>query len=99
MKQKLLKYLQVGGLFNPELMEHQKVRDMIIESIDSFTELEQELARFREENDKLKEERDMYKKSNIKMQNEKARLSDEMFSLGRNKTIDDLKRFIKEIGE
>lgn len=27
----ILEYLQRGGLFNPELMDHDKVRDMILE--------------------------------------------------------------------
>ena len=27
----ITEYLSVGGLFNPELMEHEKVRDLLIE--------------------------------------------------------------------
>lgn len=30
-KNRIKEYLCVGGLFNPECMEHDKVRDMIIE--------------------------------------------------------------------
>lgn len=29
---KITEYLEAGGLFNPELMEHDKVRDLLIES-------------------------------------------------------------------
>lgn len=28
---RILQYLMVGGLFNPELMEHEKVRDLIMD--------------------------------------------------------------------
>jgi hypothetical protein len=28
---RITEYLSAGGLFNPELMEHQKVRDLLIE--------------------------------------------------------------------
>jgi hypothetical protein len=28
---RITEYLSVGGLFNPELMEHQKVRDLLID--------------------------------------------------------------------
>lgn len=28
---RITEYLAVGGLFNPELMEHHKVRDLLIE--------------------------------------------------------------------
>lgn len=28
----IAEYLGVGGLFNPELMEHEKVRDLVIDS-------------------------------------------------------------------
>lgn len=30
--EKIKEYLLSGGLFNPELMEHQKVRDLLIEA-------------------------------------------------------------------
>jgi hypothetical protein len=33
---KINNYLQVGGLFNPELMEHHKVRDLLLECRDIF---------------------------------------------------------------
>jgi len=32
-------YLQLGGLFNPELMEHDKVRDMILKLSKSLPDL------------------------------------------------------------
>jgi hypothetical protein len=32
-------YLSNGGLFNPELMEHEKVRDLILECKDELIEL------------------------------------------------------------
>lgn len=38
-------YLQLGGLFNPELMDHAKVRDMIIACRDRIEALEAELAK------------------------------------------------------
>ena len=31
MEDKITEYLGVGGMFNPELMEHEKVRDLLIE--------------------------------------------------------------------
>lgn len=31
-------YLSLGGLFNPELMEHQKVRDLLIDIRDFLDE-------------------------------------------------------------
>ena len=36
---KISEYLQVGGNFNPELMEHDKVRDMVIECRDEIERL------------------------------------------------------------
>lgn len=36
---KVQEYLQVGGLFNPELMDHQKVSDLLIECRDELKRL------------------------------------------------------------
>lgn len=41
-------YLQLGGLFNPELMDHAKVRDMIIACRDRIEALEAERDKQRE---------------------------------------------------
>jgi hypothetical protein len=30
-------YLQVGGLFNPEMMEHDKVRDLLLDCREALT--------------------------------------------------------------
>jgi hypothetical protein len=38
-------YLGNGGLFNPELMEHEKVRDMVLETRDGIIRLRQQLAK------------------------------------------------------
>lgn len=37
---KINEYLQVGGFFNPEMMEHDKVRDMVLECRDEIKRLE-----------------------------------------------------------
>lgn len=37
-------YLELGGLFNPELMEHDRVRDMAIQAFDEIKRLRSELA-------------------------------------------------------
>jgi heterodisulfide reductase subunit C len=37
-------YLASGGLFNPELMEHEKVRDLLVDCRDEITALEKKLA-------------------------------------------------------
>lgn len=34
--ERIKEYLCLGGLFNPELMEHDKVRDMILEIRDTI---------------------------------------------------------------
>lgn len=36
---KITDYLSSGGLFNPELMEHDKVRDMVIEAREVINQL------------------------------------------------------------
>lgn len=36
-KARITNYLSVGGLFNPELMEHTKVRDLLIDARDALT--------------------------------------------------------------
>jgi hypothetical protein len=35
---RITEYLSAGGLFNPELMEHQKVRDLLIECREVLSE-------------------------------------------------------------
>ncbi len=34
---RITNYLSSGGLFNPELMEHQKVRDLLIDAREAIT--------------------------------------------------------------
>jgi len=43
-EERISNYLAVGGLFNPELMEHDKVRDLIIECRDTIASLRQRYA-------------------------------------------------------
>ncbi len=38
-------YLGAGGLFNPELMEHDKVRDMVIRMRDALSRVDIETVR------------------------------------------------------
>lgn len=38
-------YLQVGGFFNPELMDHDKVRDMLLDCRNEFEEILDLLAK------------------------------------------------------
>jgi hypothetical protein len=40
--EKIEQYLSNGGLFNPELMDHQAVRDMIIEARDVISDMVRE---------------------------------------------------------
>jgi hypothetical protein len=51
----ITEYLSVGGLTNPELMEHDKVRDLLIHCRSSFRKLQARLA-------ELEAERDDYRK-------------------------------------
>lgn len=44
LKTRIQSYLGNGGLFNPEMMEHEKVRDLILDCREIITALEQELA-------------------------------------------------------
>jgi hypothetical protein len=41
---KITDYLASGGLFNPELMEHQKVRDLLIECRTEIEVLDESVA-------------------------------------------------------
>lgn len=52
LKERLRDYLGNGGLFNPELMEHDKVRDLIIDMRARIEQLEAERDRLREQRDK-----------------------------------------------
>lgn len=36
LRERINEYLSAGGLFNPEMMEHEKVRDMLIEIRDAI---------------------------------------------------------------
>ena len=40
----ITEYLSAGGLFNPELMQHDKVRDMVIQCRDEIESLRSRLA-------------------------------------------------------
>ena len=40
---RVTQYLEAGGLFNPEMMEHDKVRDLLIDCRDALTRLQDEL--------------------------------------------------------
>lgn len=40
---RITQYLSVGGLWNPELMEHDKVRDLLIECRSAFTAQQEQL--------------------------------------------------------
>jgi hypothetical protein len=42
--ERITEYLSAGGLFNPELMEHDKVRDMVIQCRDEIESLRSRLA-------------------------------------------------------
>lgn len=48
-------YLSNGGFFNPELMEHDKVRDMVIALRDEIERLVIDQAEYEEEIDRLNE--------------------------------------------
>ncbi len=45
--ERISQYLQSGGLFNPELMDHAKVRDMIIACRDHIEAIEAERDEYR----------------------------------------------------
>jgi hypothetical protein len=40
--ERITQYLGAGGLFNPEAMEHDKVRDLLLDCRDRITALERE---------------------------------------------------------
>ena len=42
---RITNYISSGGLFNPELMEHEKVRDLLISCRDKIKELEAQLEK------------------------------------------------------
>jgi len=50
---RVAEYLSSGGLFNPELMEHEKVRDLILS-------LQEEIEKLRSENEKMREGLEFY---------------------------------------
>lgn len=43
MKERITEYLIAGGLFNPELMEHDKVRNLLMDARDYIDFLERRL--------------------------------------------------------
>lgn len=45
---KINNYLQVGGLFNPELMEHHKVSDLLLECRGQLMKAQKETVRLHE---------------------------------------------------
>ena len=59
MNKKVQNYLQSGGLFNPEFMEHTKVRDLIIELNTNLSEAI-EIIEMVEDNRKMPHQHDDY---------------------------------------
>lgn len=49
--ERIKEYLLSGGLFNPELMEHQKVRDLLVEAAAEIKRLEEYEWMYKELND------------------------------------------------
>lgn len=49
--ERISEYLQAGGLFNPEAMDHDKVRDLLIECRDHIDALAAENAKLRKQVD------------------------------------------------
>lgn len=45
---RIQEYLMLGGLWNPEMMEHDKVRDLIIEARDYIELQEEQINRLKE---------------------------------------------------
>ena len=43
LEDKITEYLSAGGMFNPELMEHEKVRDLLIECREEIKQLRKAL--------------------------------------------------------
>ena len=50
--EKINEYLNVGGLFNPELMEHHKVSDLLLECRDALQKANADIEQFRSDLDK-----------------------------------------------
>ena len=46
---RITEYLTVGGFFNPELMEHDKVRDLLIDCRTEIERLREDLAKANEQ--------------------------------------------------
>ena len=49
--EKIKEYLMAGGLFNPEYMEHEKVRDLLVEAAAEIKRLEEYEWMYKELND------------------------------------------------
>lgn len=52
--ERIKNYLGSGGLFNPELMEHEKVRDLIMDCRDEIQKRDTEIDKLKNENKELK---------------------------------------------
>lgn len=63
LEDKIKKYLGNGGLFNPELMEHEKVRDLILECQSEIQKLKLRVKNLKFNNDYVEEVE--YKNSNL----------------------------------
>jgi hypothetical protein len=50
---KVTEYLELGGLFNPEMMEHDKVRDLLISLRDELSSLRSQLENANAEIERL----------------------------------------------
>jgi hypothetical protein len=60
LRQRVRDYLGNGGLFNPELMEHDKVRSLLLDVADALDAQEAEIARLRDEVAAAEEQKDAY---------------------------------------
>jgi hypothetical protein len=47
-EERIMEYLAVGGLFNPELMDHDEVRSIMLDCREAITTLESQLRQARE---------------------------------------------------
>lgn len=67
---RITNYLTNGGLFNPELMEHDKVRDLLVDCRDALTSLHEEVEALRAKEAAWEETR----LANANLRNENASL-------------------------
>jgi uncharacterized protein YtpQ (UPF0354 family) len=74
-------YLSVGGFFNPEMMDHEKVRDLVIDCRTEIERLREALAGNDLYVKTWSDDYDAMKIENERLREEVQKLQDELYSL------------------